>query len=134
MQGIRDLLQRAHLAASDISDAAFPSFFLVRTQGQSAACVGLEVYGEEAILRSLAVDPEQRGNGLGWMLADTAIEHARWRGVRRIYLLTEIASDFFAAKHGFRVVDRSTVSPAVAASSTFRSSTDSKFVAMRLDM
>jgi UDP-N-acetylmuramate: L-alanyl-gamma-D-glutamyl-meso-diaminopimelate ligase len=134
MSGVRDLLQRAHLAASDVPDTAFTSFFVVRSEGQVVACVGLEVYGEEAILRSLAVDPEQRGNGFGWMMADTAIEHARWRGVRRIYLLTETASDFFAAKHGFRVVDRSTVSPAVAAASTFRSSTDSKFVAMRLDM
>jgi UDP-N-acetylmuramate: L-alanyl-gamma-D-glutamyl-meso-diaminopimelate ligase len=134
MSGVRELLQRAHLAASDVPDTAFTSFFIVRSEGQVVACVGLEVYGEEAILRSLAVDPEQRGNGFGWMMADTAIEHARWRGVRRIYLLTETASDFFAAKHGFRVVDRSTVSPAVAAASTFRSSTDSKFVAMRLDM
>jgi UDP-N-acetylmuramate: L-alanyl-gamma-D-glutamyl-meso-diaminopimelate ligase len=134
MAGVRDLLQRAHLAASDVPDTAFPSFFVVRSEGQVVACVSLEVYGEEAILRSLAVDPEQRGNGFGWMMADTAIEHARWRGVRRIYLLTETASDFFAAKHGFRVVDRSTVSPAVASSPTFRSSTDSKFVAMRLDM
>ena len=39
---------------------------------------------------------------------------ARWRGVRRIYLLTETASDFFAAKLGFRVVDRSTLSRPVA--------------------
>ena len=68
------------------------------------------------------------------MLADAAVSEARHRGVRRIYLLTETASDFFAAKHGFRVVDRSTVSAAVASSTTFQGSTDSKFVAMRLDL
>jgi UDP-N-acetylmuramate: L-alanyl-gamma-D-glutamyl-meso-diaminopimelate ligase len=134
MPSVRELLNRVNLVTSDVSDLAHTSFFVIRSEGHIAASVGLEVYGEEAILRSLAVDPEKRGNGYGWMLADTAVEHARWRGVRRIYLLTETASDFFAAKQGFRVVDRSTVSREVAASTLFRSSTDSKFVAMRLDL
>jgi N-acetylglutamate synthase-like GNAT family acetyltransferase len=53
--------------------------------------------------------------------------------VRRIYLLTETASDFFAAKLGFRVVVPSTISRAVAASSTFRNSREGS-VAMRLDL
>jgi len=92
------------------------------------------VLGDDAILRDLSVDPDHRGAGYGWMLADAAVAEARHRGVRRIYLLTEHASDFFAAKLGFRVVDRSTVSGAVAATSTFGAATDSKFVAMRLDV
>jgi UDP-N-acetylmuramate: L-alanyl-gamma-D-glutamyl-meso-diaminopimelate ligase len=75
-----------------------------------------------------------RGHGLGWILADVVVQWARYRGVRRIYLLTETASDFFAAKLGFRVVDRTTVSPDVAGTTTFQRSTDSKFVAMRLDL
>jgi N-acetylglutamate synthase-like GNAT family acetyltransferase len=74
------------------------------------------------------------------MLADMAVSQARWRGVRRIYLLTESASDFFAAKFGFRVVDRSTLSKAVAASTTFAHIGDPQrgkaeaLVAMRLDL
>ena len=75
-----------------------------------------------------------RGQGYGWLLADVAVQWARYRGVRRIYLLTEFASDFFAAKLGFRVVDRSTVSAAVSQTAVFHGSTDSKFVAMRLDL
>ena len=31
---------------------------------------------------------------------------ARDRGARRLYLLTETASDFFAEKFGFRAIDR----------------------------
>jgi N-acetylglutamate synthase-like GNAT family acetyltransferase len=53
--------------------------------------------------------------------------------VRRIYLLTETASDFFAAKFGFRVVDRTTVSPQVAGSETFAHAT-AGLVSMRLDL
>jgi len=63
-----------------------------------------------------------------------AISQARWRGVRRIYLLTESASDFFAAKFGFRVVDRSTLSKQVAASETFSRLVGAQLVAMRLDL
>ena len=59
--------------------------------------------------------------------------------MRRIYLLTESASDFFAAKFGFRVVDRSTLSKAVAHSGTFENIGDANrkgevLVAMRLDL
>jgi UDP-N-acetylmuramate: L-alanyl-gamma-D-glutamyl-meso-diaminopimelate ligase len=133
MAPIRELLQRSGLP-DPADDADFPSFFFLRNESGYAGCVALEVLGEDAILRSLAVDPEWRGGGYGWLLADTVIGQARLRGVRRIYLLTEYASDFFAAKHGFRVVDRSTVSPAVASARTFQGSTGSAFVAMRLDL
>ena len=49
-------------------------------------------------------------------------------------ILTESASDFFAAKFGFRVVDRSTLSKQVAASETFTAARGHGLVAMRLDL
>jgi len=134
MGELRGLLERVELPAEDAPDDAAGSFFILRNENGVVGCVALDVFGDDAILRSLAVDVEWRGAGYGWMLADAVITEARHRGVRRIYLLTETASDFFAAKHGFRVVDRSTVSTAVEASPTFQRSTDSKFVAMRLDL
>ena len=65
---------------------------------------------------------------------DMAVGQARWRGVRRIYLLTASASDFFAAKFGYRVVDRSTLGKAVSATETFSASSGAGRVAMRLDL
>jgi N-acetylglutamate synthase-like GNAT family acetyltransferase len=67
------------------------------------------------------------------MLADHAVARARDKGVRRLYLLTETASDFFAEKVGFRAIDRATIDAAVAASPTFRETARSA-VAMRLDL
>jgi UDP-N-acetylmuramate: L-alanyl-gamma-D-glutamyl-meso-diaminopimelate ligase len=134
MPAIRDLLERVHLPATLATDDNCGSYFYLRNEHGVDGCVALEVAGEDAILHSLVVAPESRGTGFGWMLADVAVQWARHRGCRRIYLLTETASDFFGAKLGFRVVDRSTVSPAVADTASFRSSTDSKFVAMRLDL
>ena len=71
------------------------------------------------------------------MLADTAINQTRRRGVRRLYLVTEkFASDFFAEKHGFRVVDQSLVSPDVVQSPSFKGSRSrgKNPIAMRLDL
>jgi len=134
MVEVRKLLERAGLTDEPARDEQFPSFFTLTNEQGMVGCVALEVLGDDAILRALATDPEARGAGYGWMLADTAVGQARWRGVRRIYLVTESASDFFAAKFGFRVVDRSTLSKQVAASETFTAPKGAGLVAMRLDL
>jgi UDP-N-acetylmuramate: L-alanyl-gamma-D-glutamyl-meso-diaminopimelate ligase len=134
MPAVRELLAKVGLRLGDVADEEARWFFVLENEDGVVGCVALEVFNDDAILRNLAVTEDHRGGGYGWMLADMAVNHARYRGVRRIYLLTESASDFFAAKFGFRVVDRSTVSHEVAASSVFRASSDTKFVAMRLDL
>ncbi len=134
MAEVRKLLDRAGLGDEPARDEQFPAFFVLTNEQGVAGSVALDVLGDDAVLRALAVDPEARGAGYGWMLADMAVSQARWRGVRRIYLLTESASDFFAAKFGFRVVDRSTLSKQVAASETFTAPKGAGQVAMRLDL
>ncbi|MDQ3299259.1 MAG: GNAT family N-acetyltransferase [Myxococcota bacterium] len=134
MAAVRELLVKAGLHEDSARDEQFGSFFVLRNEDGLRGTVALEVLGDDAILRSLAVDPEARGAGYGWMLADMAVNQARWRGVRRIYLVTETASDFFAAKFGFRVVDRSTTSKQVAAHESFTRLSNAQLVAMRLDL
>ncbi len=131
---VRALLAAVGLPPDDATDGDLGHYFVLKNEHGVVGTVALEVLGEDAILRDLATASAARGQGLGWILADVVVQWARYRGVRRIYLLTETASDFFAAKLGFRVVDRTTVSPDVAGTSTFQRSTDSKFVAMRLDL
>jgi N-acetylglutamate synthase-like GNAT family acetyltransferase len=134
MPSVRELLATAGLNAEPARDDQANSFFVLRNEVQLAGTVALEVMGDDAILRALAVHPDARGVGYGWMLADMAVSQARWRGVRRIYLLTEYASDFFAAKFGFRVVDRSTVGKLVGNHETFSRPANGQLVAMRLDL
>jgi UDP-N-acetylmuramate: L-alanyl-gamma-D-glutamyl-meso-diaminopimelate ligase len=134
MEAVRALLTAAGLIHEPARDDQFPSFFVLYNERGLVGTVALEVLGADAILRALAVHPEARGAGYGWMLADMAVGQARWRGVRRIYLLTESASDFFAAKFGFRVVDRSTLGKQVATSETFTAARGHGLVAMRLDL
>jgi N-acetylglutamate synthase-like GNAT family acetyltransferase len=127
------LLKQYELDWHDVGKEDYRKFLCLINEHGVVGCVGLEVYGEEAVLRSLAVMEEHRGGGYGWMLADTVINMARRRGVRRIYLVTATASDFFAEKHGFRTVDPSTISSALTQSNTFKRR-DGKQVAMRLDL
>jgi UDP-N-acetylmuramate: L-alanyl-gamma-D-glutamyl-meso-diaminopimelate ligase len=134
MAAVRSLLANAGMPSEPARDEQWASYFVLRNEQGLAGVVALEVYGDDAILRALAVHPQWRGAGYGWMLADMAVSQARYRGVRRIYLLTEKASDFFAAKFGFRVVDRSTLSKPVAASETFAKPAESAQVSMRLDL
>jgi N-acetylglutamate synthase-like GNAT family acetyltransferase len=133
MPAVRELLAAANLTES-AADADFDSYYVLRNERGVAGSVALDVLGEDAVLRALAVDPEARGAGYGWMLADMAVNQARWRGVKRIYLVTESASDFFAAKFGFRVVDRSTAGRKVASHETFARPQGAGLVAMRLDL
>jgi UDP-N-acetylmuramate: L-alanyl-gamma-D-glutamyl-meso-diaminopimelate ligase len=129
---IREVLSSVGLEEPAREDQAHNFFVLINEDG-IVGCVALEVYGDDAVLRALSVKPKFRGAGYGWMLADMAVSQARWRGVRRIYLLTENASDFFAEKFGFRVVDRSTLSKQVAATETFTRPAGTQ-IAMRVDL
>jgi UDP-N-acetylmuramate: L-alanyl-gamma-D-glutamyl-meso-diaminopimelate ligase len=132
---IRALLEATGLERQDIEEEDYAKFLVLRTEHGIVGCIGLEVYGEEAILRSLAVYPSARGHGYGWMLAGHCVDYARTLGVRRIHLLTPVtASDFFAQKLGFRVVDVSTVADAVASSKTFRLLRSRSPMTMRLDL
>ena len=131
---VRAVLDAVDMSDEPLRDEHAGSFYVLRNENGLAGCVSLEVYGDDAILRALAVDSQYRGAGYGWMLADMAVAQARNRGVRRIYLLTDTASDFFAAKFGFRVVDRSTLGKHVAAAETFAQASGVGRVAMRLDL
>ncbi len=127
------LLDELSLDSHDLNEEKMSEFLALENENGLMGCVGLEVFGEDAVLRSLAVAPAGRGIGYGWMLADTIINLARFRGVKRLYLVTAAASDFFAAKHGFRIVDLSTAPAAVTESTTFSRRSES-LVPMRLDL
>lgn len=88
---------------------------VAREVGQVIGCATLEVYGAVALLRSVAVDPDYRGRGLGQHFVEECLQEARKRGIQEVYLLTETAQDYFP-RFGFRPVERSAVAPAIHAS------------------
>lgn len=70
--------------------------------------VGLEVYGESALLRSLAVHTDFQRMGLGSRLVTSIIGVAKERGINRLFLLTDTAEEFFK-KRDFIIVTRDKV-------------------------
>jgi len=89
------LLVEAGLPAADIPAEHLQHFFFCGPGPDLDGLVGIELYGEVALLRSLTVAPNQRGSGLGSRLVDHAEHYARDRGVNSLYLLTTTAEAFF---------------------------------------
>lgn len=117
---IRALLEEAELPAVDLSPDLLARFLVARDpDGVVIGAVGLEVFGEAGLLRSLVVRSTWRGGGLGGLLVDELERAASAAGVTDLYLLTTTAAPFFAAR-GYRAVDRGRVPSAVAASGEFR--------------
>jgi amino-acid N-acetyltransferase len=104
---IRYLLEQAQLPRESVGTDA-TEFFVVEENNVIFAVAGFEYYGDDALLRSVAVQSDQRDKGLGSSLIDWMLSRAIERRVKRIVLLTETARRFFEKK-GFRVIDRSLI-------------------------
>ncbi len=91
---ILDLLAQAELPHDGLKDHV-ETILVLRAQHQVIGCAGLEVYGQTALLRSVALDPAYQGRGLGRDLVAAAEQLAQDHGVTHLYLLTLTARDFF---------------------------------------
>jgi amino-acid N-acetyltransferase len=103
---------------------------VARDNGQIVACAAVEIYGAAGLLRSVAVAAERRGEGLGQQLTAAALELARERGVRDVYLLTTTAGDFFP-RFGFVAIPRAELDPALGQSEELQGACPASALAMR---
>jgi amino-acid N-acetyltransferase len=102
------LLAEAKLPTEGVADH-FHSFFVDDAGGRIVASAGLELHGDVALLRSLAVASDSRGKGLGAALLHRALSEAHSRAAG-IYALTTTAEQFLS-RFGFEHVPRSSVPP-----------------------
>ncbi len=131
---VRELLRLGKLPTTGVPEELAELWVLKDTAGEVKGCVALEIYGDSALLRSQAVHPERRGEGLGWMLAEAVQLRVRQRGLARVCLLTEHATDFFAEKFGFVPVTRDQLPDEVKGSSEYRHHQENRAVAMQLTL
>jgi amino-acid N-acetyltransferase len=99
------LLVAEGLPASDLTEAHLEHFFFTGTDGAPSALVGLEIYGEDGLLRSLVVSSTARTQGVGSALVLYAERYAAAHQVRALYLLTNTAEGYFEHR-GYRRIDR----------------------------
>ena len=112
------LLTECNLPTSDLDAARFESFFGCGRKDDLNGIVGVELHGQVALLRSLAVAPGVRGTGCGRALVGEAERYAWAHGVKEIYLLTTTAENFFSAL-GYRRIERASVPEAIQNTSEF---------------
>ena len=117
---IARLLSAVDLPVEDLNVTMLDGF-VVATDGEvRVGVVGLEIHESNALLRSLAVEPQRRSRGLGARLVDAIETEARARGVAALYLLTTTATPFFE-RLGYNAHDRAAVPPSIAATTEFSS-------------
>ena len=120
LPAVAQLLESEGLPGADLASAHQFQTWLLEEQGSLLGVVGLERFGHEALLRSLAVAPDHRKRGLGRQLVARLEQDADAEGIQRLVLLTETAHAFFRDL-GYAVIDRRRVSDEVRQSAEFRS-------------
>lgn len=128
-EAVRALLIGERLPVDDLGQAA-QEFVVARRGDRLVGCVGVELAGEDCLLRSLAVAPDQRGQGIATALHERAVALASLRGARTAWLLTGTAERYAEAK-GFERVERSAAPAAIAALPQFQTLCPSSSVCMR---
>jgi len=120
LRGALDLLGRSELTERDVAEG-WGHYFVVREDdGRVVGVAGLELHGEDGLLRSVAVDPDYRGLGLAASLVEAAVERAQRVKLRAVYLLTTTARDYFA-RRGFADCPREEAPAGIRESWEYRS-------------
>lgn len=96
---VKALLEQAELHTSSVTPEG-STYWIAFLDGQPGGCIGLE-HGEGAsLIRSTAVLPEFRSEGLGRALVLSALTQASLRGDHTVYLFSSEAGDYWG-RFGF---------------------------------
>jgi amino-acid N-acetyltransferase len=117
LAAVERLLTEAELPVDGVRDL-LTTFVVAQAGDDVVGVAGLEVCCDNALLRSVAVDPAWRSHGVGRALVTRVIADAEARGVRALYLLTMTAEHYFPS-FGFRRIARDEVPEDVRATSQF---------------
>ena len=129
LPGVLTLLRAAELPSAGVAEM-FSHFFVAEQDGRLIGAAGLEIYGPSALLRSVVVEDEWRGSGVGRRLIDLALREAKTRGIEDVFLLTTTAEHYFP-RFGFACVSREAVSQDVKASMEFQGACPASATVMR---
>lgn len=117
---VEGLLRRMGLPPDGLDEQFGDAYAVAVADGRIVGAAGVEVYGRDGLLRSVAVDPAWQGRGLGAALTHERMRWAEARGLDTIYLLTNTAAGYFP-KLGFAPVPRDEVPEGVRTSLQFAS-------------
>lgn len=117
---VETLLEAEGLPVEDLTEAHLQHFFFCGDGDAPSGLVGLELLGQQALMRSLVVSGAARSQGIGSALVLHAEAYAAAHGARDIYLLTTTADSFFE-RQGYKVLDRTQAPPSIQSTREFAS-------------
>ncbi|HET6272642.1 MAG TPA: arsenic resistance N-acetyltransferase ArsN2 [Bacteroidota bacterium] len=130
LTGIEQLLESASLPTLGVSEH-IRHFLVAEMEGEIAGAIGLEVYGETALLRSAVVASGLQRTGIGGLLYAQIVEQAKRLAVQRLILLTNTAEKYFERK-GFKKIDQKSVTGPITSSVEFTGACPSHAACMEL--
>ena len=95
------------------------NFIFVEEINKVVGVGSLEVYDTVGLLRSIAVLPNSRNNGVGKIINELVEKKAFDLGVKVLYLLTESTDEYFSS-FGFSVKDRNEVPLSIMKTKQFK--------------
>jgi N-acetylglutamate synthase-like GNAT family acetyltransferase len=107
-------LHVASLPTEDLAESKGKFFRFADRQGNPVGYGGIEFYGKDALLRSIAVPPEAQKHGHGSAITRLLLRYADIQGAETGYLLTTNAAPFLG-RLGFHPVERTAVPAAILA-------------------
>jgi len=129
---VETLLSESGLPSDDVRST--PEAFYVGYDGDERVGVGgIERRGTDGLLRSVVVEPAERGAGYGTALCDALEAEAASAGIEALYLLTTTASGFFADR-GYVEISRSDAPAGIRRTTEFDELCPSTATCMRTEL
>ena len=114
------LLSQAKLPAQDLTLEKLKHFLVAKAKdGSVMGTIGVELYQDVGLLRSLVVHPSYRGKGLGKRLTREVESFAQEKSIKTLFLLTTTAAEFFP-KLGYQVIQRDRAPMSIAKTEEFK--------------
>lgn len=115
---IIELLNDENLPTEDLQIAPV-HFFGIKNKGILAAIGALEIYKNNAILRSVVVKNEFHGKGFGKRMTQIMENRASQLGINQLFLLTTTAPEYFQ-RLDYHLCDRSSCPEEIQQSAEFK--------------
>ena len=115
---VKDLLKDTGLPYEDVDEHA-DTFLSAKADDELIGAVGLEIWNDNALLRSLVVKEQYRNDGIGGELYEKCIEMAKHNFIKKVGLLTTTAENFFS-KRGFEKITGNEIPSFIKETKEFR--------------
>jgi len=131
-RAITHLLASNQLPTADIDEKNI-TLFVGLIDEKIVATIGVETYGNEALLRSLCVKDGFKNQKLGEKMLSHLLNFCSHENIQTVYLLTTTAEHYFT-RYGFETITRDETPPSVQNTREFQSICPSSAIIMALKL